>query len=292
MPGWRGCNSTPRAFVDPLPSDAGGAWSPWLSGGTPDVLRSGACVTDSGRGLADVWHPYRSGSTSFSDIASWIHVWRIGLDGRDGQVGDNLSAEDVARAERLTRRDDRRRFIAARSLLRRTLADVRGVVDDPNGAALRIGYGPAGKPFLVDDPQLHFNVSHSDDLAVLAVTRVGDVGIDVERQRATDDRGDVARLVFDEAERAALLACPAAERDSVFYRLWTRKEAVLKAMGTGIPVLTARDAASLTHAGAAWLVTSLPPLDGYAAALARPRNAHGVRLWSCSPDAMLRSVGR
>ena len=249
-------------------------------------------MTEPRRSLADVWHLYRSDSASFSTIDSRIHVWRIALDGLKEPVGDNLSAEEVARAERLTRLDDRRRFVAARSLLRRILADVLGSVDDPKGSALRVGYGPAGKPFLVDDPQLHFNVSHSDDLAVIAVTRVGEVGIDVERQRTMADRDDVARLVFNEAERIALLACPADERDSVFYRIWTRKEALLKAMGVGLPALTDPDAASLTHAGTTWLVTSLPHLDGYAAALARPRNAHGLRLWSWSTAAALRSVER
>ncbi len=70
--------------------------------------------------------------------------------------------------------------------------------------------GRPGKPFLLDDPQLHFNVSHSEDIAVIAVTRVGEVGIDVERQREMADMDDVARLVFNEAERTALLACPTA----------------------------------------------------------------------------------
>ena len=237
-------------------------------------------MTESRRSLADVWHLYRADSASLSTIDSRIHVWRIALDGLEEPAGDNLSPEEGARAERLTRLDDRRRFVAARSLLRIILAEVLGLADDPKGSKIRVGYGPAGKPFLVDDPQLHFNVSHSDDIAVIAVTRVGEVGIDVERQRAMPDREDVERLVFNEAERTALLACPAEERDSVFYRIWTRKEALLKAMGVGLPALADPDAASLTHAGTAWLVTSLPHLDGYAAALARPRNAHGLRLWS------------
>lgn len=248
-------------------------------------------MTDSRRSLADVWHPYRSDSASFSTLDSRIHVWRIRLDGVESPAADNLSADEATRAERLTRLDDRRRFVAARSLLRCILADVLGLADDPKGAALRLGYGKAGKPFLVEDPQLHFNVSHSDDLALIAVTRVGEVGVDVERQRAMDDLQDIARLVFTEAERAALLACSAADRDSVFYRFWTRKEALLKAMGVGLPALIDPDAASLTHAGT-WLVTSLPHLDGYAAALARPRNAHGLRLWSWPTAAALRSVER
>ncbi len=249
-------------------------------------------MTDSRRSLADVWHPYRSDSASFNSIESRIHVWRIGLDTVKDPVGDNLSLDEVGRAERLTRPEDRRRFVVARSLLRCILADVLGSIDDPKGTSLRFGHGPAGKPFLLDDPRLHFNVSHSDDLAVIAVTRVGEVGIDVERQREMADMGDVARLVFNEAERTALLACPAEERNSVFYRIWTRKEALLKAMGVGLPALSDPDAASLTHAGTAWLVTSLPHLDGYAAALARPRNAHGLRLWSWPSAAALRSVER
>ncbi len=237
-------------------------------------------MIDPFRSPADVWHPYRSDSARFSTSDPRIHVWRIDLDDVKELVGDNLTPKESARAERMTHLDDRRRFVVARSLLRSILADVLGAVDDPKGTSLRLAYGPAGKPFLLDDPQLHFNVSHSEKIAVIAVTRVGEVGIDVERQRAMADMEDVARLVFDEAERTALRACPTSQRESVFYRIWTRKEALLKAVGFGLPALTDPDAASLSHAGNGWLVTSLPHLDGYAAALARPRHAAGLSLWS------------
>ncbi len=238
-------------------------------------------MTDSRRSLADIWHAYPSDSETFGTICSRIHVWRIGLDSIVGPVGDNLSANELARAERFSRMEDRRRFVAARSILRVILADVLERGDEAGkGAALRFGYGPAGKPFLLDDPQLHFNVSHSEDIAVIAVTRVGEVGIDIEKQRDMVDLDNVARLVFNDAEKTAVLGCSPGERESVFYRIWTRKEALLKAMGLGLPALTYPDDASLSHAGNAWLVTSLPHLDGYASALARPRHAHGLRLWS------------
>ncbi len=254
--------------------------------------RVGARMTDRRPSLADPWHVYRFDPVSFGTTDSRVHVWRIGLDSTNEPVGANLSAEEAAQAERLKHRDGRRRFVAVRSVLRMILADMLGAAEDPEGSTLRVGYGAAGKPFLVNDPQLHFNVSHSDELAVIAVTRVGEVGIDVERQSAMADRDDIARLVFNGVERATLLACPAEERDRVFHRFWTRKEALLKAMGVGLPGIADPDAPTLTEAATAWRVTSLPHLEGHAAALARPRAARGLRLWSWPASAADRRAER
>ena len=193
---------------------------------------------------ATAWHPYTV-ETAVIQIDSRIHVWRVGLDDVEARIADALSDDELARADRFCRLEDRRRFIATRGVLRTILADLLECGQDPKGRALRFGYGPAGKPVLLDDPLLHFNVSHSEDLAVIAVTRAGEVGIDIERQRRMNDMDQIARVVFNEAERAAMLGCPAMMRESVFYRIWTRKEALLKAMGNGLPALGDPDAAAL-----------------------------------------------
>jgi 4'-phosphopantetheinyl transferase len=238
------------------------------------------------------WAAYAAYPDDLSDLHSRVHVWRARIDHLPDGLTSLLSDEEKARADRFRRQEDHDRFVASRAILRRILADCLNGSDESKDRILRFGYGPTGKPFLLDDPQLRFNVSHSDGLAVIAATRTGDVGIDIERQRLMKDMDGIVRLVFNEAERAAMLGCPPPARPMVFYRIWTRKEALIKAMGIGLSALNDPDAASLMQAGSRWFLTSLPHLDGYLAAIARPRSAHGIKLWSWPNAANMRSSER
>jgi 4'-phosphopantetheinyl transferase len=248
------------------------------------------------RDLGQAWHAYPTRGSAITELDSRVHVWRVRLDGLENHRVEALSEDERERAERLALPEDRRRFVAGRAVLRAILADALDLPPpqdgSPAGAGLVFGYAAAGKPYLVDDRQLRFNLSHSGAFCVIAVTRSGDVGIDVERLRPVGDPQGIARRAFTEAERAALLGCPPADREALFYRIWTRKEALLKAMGLGLPALGDPDAAALASGGAAWIVTLLPHLDGYAAALARPRGAHGLKLWSWPNAADMRGRER
>lgn len=94
---------------------------------------------------------------------------------------------------------------------------------------LTLGYGEHGKPYLVNHPSIHFNLSHSGNLAVCAVADIP-VGVDVE---TIQDHGDaVARYCYQPAELAWLDR--ASDRDLAFTRLWVRKESYIKLMGTGL----------------------------------------------------------
>jgi 4'-phosphopantetheinyl transferase len=176
--------------------------------------------------------------------------------------------------------------------LRRILADLLDLPDQPSGQGLRFGYGPSGKPFLLDDPKLRFNLSHSEDMAVFAVTRAGEVGIDIERRRPMADMDAIARVAFSDAERNALMGCPTDGRETMFYRIWTRKEAHLKAIGTGLSALGNPEAVSIAPGNSAWFQSTLPHIDGYVASLVRPRGAHGLRLWSWPNAIGMRSAER
>jgi len=238
------------------------------------------------------WQLYAAYPDDLSDLHSRVHVWRARIDRLPYDLEVSLSDDEKARADRFHREEDRNRFMVARAILRKILADCLDRADEPRGRMLRFGYGAYGKPFLLDDPQLRFNVSHSEDLIVIAATRAGDVGVDIEKQRLMKDMDAVVRLVFDDAERAAILGCPPAARPMVFYRIWTRKEALIKAMGAGLSALNDSNTVSLMQASASWFLTALPHLDGYLASLARPRSAHGIRLWSWPNAAGMRSGER
>lgn len=143
-----------------------------------------------------------------------------------------LTPDELARAERFHFERHKRRFLAARCGLRAALAEATGRAP----AALRFVDGPFGKPRLEGEPDCQFNLSHSEDEALLAIGSDGELGADIEVLRRMSDALALARMNYTADECAALEALPPAERDAGFLRLWTRKEACLKAIGTGLSV--------------------------------------------------------
>ena len=144
-----------------------------------------------------------------------------------------LSDDEKERANQFVFEQDRRRFVRGRAELRRRLA--RELEVKPRD--VRFHYGPDGKPG-VPGAHLAFNLSHSADLAVLAIAHGRDinVGVDVEIPRSGDRQIDelVARHYFAAGEIRRLFALPANDRYAAFLRCWTRKEALLKALGGGL----------------------------------------------------------
>lgn len=231
--------------------------------------------------------------------ADAVHVWRIALAVPDAEQADRvavLSPDEVARAARFHFERDRRRWTAARGAVRAVLAGYAGIP----AASLTFRVGPHGKPAL-DGPAacagLEFNVSHSGDLALCAVTRVRAVGVDVEAIRPDFATDEVARRFFAPAEVAALEALPPGERVEAFFACWTRKEAYIKARGTGIALGLDRFEVSLapnapaallvTHdepaAAERWRLVALAPGEGYAGALVTDGPARVDRWrWSSS----------
>jgi 4'-phosphopantetheinyl transferase len=163
-----------------------------------------------------------------------VHVWKVDLGpGISAPADDDtLSADERARAARFHRAPDRARSIAARVALRTLLGEYTGVAP----GMLRFANGPNGKPALAPgspDGAPRFNVAHSGRLVLLAFATC-DVGIDVEEVRPGIEVGELAGRFFSADEAAALKAAPQSGRDGLFFRIWTRKEAFLKARGSGL----------------------------------------------------------
>ncbi len=170
-----------------------------------------------------------------SDPATSLREGRIvvlsaSLDGDLPDAEALLEPDELAARNRLRDAVDRKRAILARAFLRRSLAAI--VAAPP--AALRFDAGPHGKPSLPSAPGLQFNLSHSEDRALLALSRRGPVGCDLERIRPLAGRDRLVRRFFAADEAEHLLALPEAERDAAFFDCWTIKEAVVKALGGGI----------------------------------------------------------
>jgi 4'-phosphopantetheinyl transferase len=230
--------------------------------------------------------------------AACVHVWRIALVVSDAEQDERVAAlapNERARASGFHFERDRRRWTAARGAVRAVLASYAGVP----AASLIFRVGPHGKPAL-DGPAaraaLDFNVSHSGDLALCAVTRARAVGVDVEAVRPEFATDEVARRFFAPGEVAALEALPPDERVEAFFACWTRKEAYIKARGSGIALgldrfevalAPGRPAALLATqdepaAAARWQLVALAPGEGYAGALATDGPAR-LACWQWPP---------
>ena len=224
-----------------------------------------------------------------------VHVWRASLELPSSQVQRlrrNLSEEELERAERFHFERHRDHFIGARGLLRTILG--RYLMTDPG--KLQFRYGPKGKPELAGKASqrpLHFNVSHSHGLALYAVTREHEIGVDVERIRPDLAGEKIAERFFSSREAATLRELPAHMRQKAFYTCWTRKEAYLKAIGQGITlhldqfevsVAPGEPAVLLSINGdpkeaSYWSLKGLDPGPGYVGALAVKGHGWDLRCW-------------
>jgi len=169
---------------------------------------------------------------------------------------DFLSPSERERAAQFRRDRDRLAFIARRVFLREILCGYVGA--DP--AAIEFVRGEFGKP-QVKSAALHFSASHSAGLALIAVSRTFEIGVDVERIDPAFDREAVARHFFCGGEISV-----AAESAEEFFRIWTRKEAYVKALGLGFSLAPESFDVSMDPSG--WSFESFSPAPGYVATLA------------------------
>jgi 4'-phosphopantetheinyl transferase len=161
-----------------------------------------------------------------------IHIWSVPLvRSRQGEnLATVLSQEELLRAGRFVHERDRERYLACHEALRRILAQYCGTPPEQ----LWFQVNEHGKPHLGEYPRLQFNLSHSVDLALIAVRAGGKVGVDIEEVRSDAATSGVAERFFSEGELRRLQSLTGDERTRAFFRCWTRKEAYLKAVGCGI----------------------------------------------------------
>lgn len=224
-----------------------------------------------------------------------VHVWRACLaqpEARVEALSRLLSAEERERAARFVFPKHRAHFTVARGVLRQLLGRYLGT----SPAALSFAYGTHGKPALTEphgESGLRFNLSHSHQLALYAVTWEREVGIDVEYPRPGVDVERLARRFFAPQEVDGLQRLPAERRQEGFYNCWTRKEAYLKARGEGITValdsftvsLRPGEPAALLRCApdpgemARWRLHALFPGKEYVAALCAAGDDWRLRCW-------------
>ena len=210
-----------------------------------------------------------------------VHLWRFGLEPSmsvETRLEATLNDEERHRADRFRGQGLRKKFIAGRGMLRSLL----GAYVGRSPVDLGFSYGIHGKPELADGSLgISFNLAHSGEIALCAIAQGGPVGVDVETQRPLENAEKIVRRFFSLQEQAAFDALPQAEKFAAFYLGWTRKEAFLKATGTGLatrldsfdvnltpgePARILRIDESLNGPGD-WKIHDVDPGAGYAGAL-------------------------
>jgi 4'-phosphopantetheinyl transferase len=213
-----------------------------------------------------------------------VHIWRLLLNETicwAEALQKNLSIDEIERAARFYFETDRRRFIIARGALRTILGHYLG--KKPN--AIIFETTAFGKLMIADtlkQGNIDFNVSHSDELVLYAVTLNKKIGIDVERIRDLIDVLQIANKFFSPNEIAILENTLKTEQHKIFFQFWTRKEAFVKGLGEGLSLPLEQIDVSCIHdkclspvtsfgkyeENSRWHVQDLFPKEGYAAAIA------------------------
>jgi 4'-phosphopantetheinyl transferase len=206
-----------------------------------------------------------------------VHVWSVLLNQpprRVAQLQASLCESELCKSEQFRFEADRRRFIVGRGLLREILGVY--LAADPRQISLR--YGPFGKPELADPTQenLCFNLSHSGQLALYAISCGRELGVDLEEVCFLAERDAIARRFFSEKENVRLRQAATTQQQRLFYNFWTRKEAVLKCTGEGI---AAEERAREIQDRFKGVVRELIPADGYTASLAIKGDAFQLCYW-------------
>jgi 4'-phosphopantetheinyl transferase len=154
-----------------------------------------------------------------------VDVWIVPLDAEGGWLPPTPA--EAEQAARFVSEPLRRRYLRSHAALRAILATY-------TSAPLDFAAAEHGKPYLPSSPDLQFNLSHSHDLALVALTHGVEIGVDVERFRPMQECMSIAERFFPPTDAAALAAVPPEGREVEFFRLWTRIEAKLKARGIGL----------------------------------------------------------
>jgi 4'-phosphopantetheinyl transferase len=231
--------------------------------------------------------PLRKAPADLDLAADDVHVWLArAADICNASCAHLLSAPEQARAEKFKFTRDRDLFVAAHVALRSILARYL----KQSAAEIDFATGPTGKPLLATGSrrQVRFNLSHSGDLAMIAVASRREVGIDLELIKPDFAFDAIAERFFTAREVAALRALPSRVRCQGFFKCWTSKEAFLKAKGTGLSgeldeveiTLDEGGQVRITAFTPGWSLAEINPGENYVAALAsegEPARTHLYR---------------
>lgn len=231
--------------------------------------------------------PWTVAPTKFALAPDEVHVWLVRVNDGGlcaGCCEDLLSAAERERAARFKFEKDRRLYTVAHAALRSLLAGYLNVAP----GALEFESGRRGKPRLAPaftKDELEFNLSHSHEVALIAVIRERELGVDVEQVKKEFAFAEVAERYFTTREMSAIRALPEGLQRQAFYQCWTSKEAFLKAKGVGLSgeldeveiLLRGKGRVQVTSTLPGWYLGELNPCDGYVGAVALEGNEFNLK---------------
>jgi 4'-phosphopantetheinyl transferase len=225
-----------------------------------------------------------------------VHVWCVSLDQSASHIQSLfhiLSPKERTRAERFHFERDHRRYIASQGHLRKLLGRYLRIAPEH----IEFCHGARGKPALKETGNtgttLKFNLSHSHEVALYAITQNREVGIDIEHIRPVSDAIQIAERFFSPQEQKIFRSLPPEQQIEAFFNCWTRKEAFIKAIGEGLyhPLdqfsvsLAPGEPARLLHVEndpqetARWFLQALNPASGYVATLVVEGQSLQLKCW-------------
>jgi 4'-phosphopantetheinyl transferase len=238
-------------------------------------------------------------------LGTGVHIWRVRLDVREStfdRLHDVLSEAERERARRFRLEHLRQQFTIAHGALRVILGRYLSLA----AARLRFEEGSHGKPELAEPATgIRFNLSHSEALAVIAIADGRDVGVDIEAIRPVPEMEEIAQRYFSHQEAIDLMQSAADAREQNFFRIWTRKEAFIKAIGDGLSFpldsfavsFRSQEDVRLIHlrgdvgAARSWQLHGFDPAPGFAGALAyRGTRIHPKLFPSLDSDELLHAI--
>ncbi len=223
-----------------------------------------------------------------------VHLWLIDLaDHRQNfdRLQHLLNDTETARAQRLLRPHVYERFVLARALLRQLLGHYLRC----SPQEVHLQFSSYGKPSL--DPSVHkmplqFNISHSQDYVMVALTKQNELGVDIEYHKALNDFNGIIERVFSASEQTWLASLPEPSQQAAFFKVWTRKEALTKAMGLGLSLpfheITVADGQAgdipseiryPANHSTSWYIYDLPSIPQFSSALSLPKKVSHILCW-------------
>lgn len=180
-----------------------------------------------------------------------IHLWTIDVSQNSRRISQNRSLNEleIARANRFKYPELGEKWAFFRQALREILAQHLS----QQAKKIEFETNENGKPWLKNsknEKNIFFNLSHSGSRAIVAVTSLCEIGVDVEKQKKVAELDAIANRFFSQSEQKALASLPSSQRQAAFFRIWTRKEALIKANGLGmsmpldkfnVPISTLKD---------------------------------------------------
>lgn len=210
----------------------------------------------------------------------FVDVWQVDLNQHAiclSKLTAVLNDRERQRADTFQQPPLRNRYIAVRAITRHVLASYLSA----QPADLQFTLGEHGKPALISD-SLHFNISHTDHLLLIAVGNLPDIGVDIELIKTRSNMDGMAKRCFAESELKYWQPLPEPQSQETFYRLWTKKEAFVKAIGRGIALGLNRCEVEPQIAGQLisipeeyglacdWKITEIPVIANFCATLVTP----------------------